>query len=213
MPVCPPSQSSRWQHLRPGHRFGAAGAPECHAGSGRCRLWTADLEGSSAARPGIPAQHTCQPEPVIQGAVLVPGQPEGGQACQPWAKPTNPLCSSRQTQPGSFGAGFTRFCNHCPQAGLVSRSQELHTMCGQWPPTAFPSRKPSVGDRARMAGQEEGGPPGSARRGNSPGLCPPPGPQAAHGSPTALSYASCPIPHPRDGASVLHGRQDQLAAM
>lgn len=207
MPVCPPSQRSRWQHLRPGHRFGAAGAPECHGGSGRCQLWTADLEGSSAARPGIPAQHACQPEPVIQGAVLVPGQPAGGQACQPGAKPTSPLCSSRQTQPGGFGAGFTRFCNHCPQFHWLALKSlawflgpKSFTPCvvsGHPLPFLLGSHLLGTGPgwqvRKRVARPAQPG--GETHLGSAH----PPGPQAAHGSPTALSYASCPIPHPGTG--------------
>lgn len=98
-------------------------------------------------------------------------------------------------------AAFTGFGNYGPRTGLVSRSQEPPTTCGQRPPTgSFLLESPLLGTRPAWRG----------RRGDSLGLCPPH--PSGQGWPAPRLCACHPAPRPRPG--LLHGRRPRgIAAL
>lgn len=98
-------------------------------------------------------------------------------------------------------AAFTGFGNYGPRTGLVSRSQEPPSTCGQRPPTgSFLLESPLLGTRSAWQG----------RRGDSLGLDPPH--PSGQGWPAPRLCACHPAPRPRLG--LLHGRRPRgIAAL
>lgn len=128
----------------------------------------------------------------------------GGQCCQQHAEPTSRLCCSLQTQPRGFRAGsgvalvptaFTRFGNDGPRTGLVSRSREPPTTCGQGHPHGPSFWKALCWGQGHTAGQKR----------QLPRALPASSLQAWAARSSALCALSCPSPSA--GAPVLQALQ------